>query len=259
LIVPEPGILRALCAEPAIRRYGQQQKDIEITVCHPYADLFASHPAVQTVAYSMKDAEQVHYDRQIQLHAGNDKGTIMEWMQNYGIQLGVEVENPRPKIEMSSFDLVRVQRFGLSRLSSPRIAVAIAADGMDDADPERWCNMCSFLSDQMKAGIVLIGYGGPVKMEAELDLRGRLMAREMAAVISRCDILISDDPEMIWMAGSVQVPAIFLGSQSMADVTCPQDQHLWIQTDGPEDVLEAISRLGQCYDRNNQSDSVMES
>src|SRR5690606_26809925 len=92
LIVPEPGLLGGLLAEPVIRAIGEGRKgELEITVCHECADLFAGHPSVHALAYSYPDRAGV-FDQAVTLLSGPGKGKVMDKIFAYGVQAGAAVQ-----------------------------------------------------------------------------------------------------------------------------------------------------------------------
>lgn len=243
MIVPGRGGLEALLAEPAIRALGSGGGEA-ITVCHEFADLFAGHPAVHALAYTYPEhAEQ--FERIITLEAGQEKGKTMDRIWDYAGQMGVSLSDERPRLFLNSFDLIRVQRFGLGKVPRPRTAVALP-EGMSTAQEAAWRGLCRTLGEKMECGIVLLGREVNERVSFGRDLRGKLMARETAAVLSQCDVLIAGDAEMIWTAAAVKVPGIFVGSAAMASMVCPEARQGVVECAAePEDVIEAMSRLSR--------------
>ena len=230
-------------AEPAIRIYGKQGRN-EITVCHEYADLYVGHSSVHGLAYSGAGEIQETFDKVIYLRDKTEKGVPMDWIFDAAHQLGVTLEHQKPQIMLSSFDFVRTQRFGISRVRRPRIAIAMRPE-----EPEGWPRDCRrelgrLLCEKMQAGLVYVGGCFGETVEGGKDLREKLMAREIAAVLRQCDLLISEDEEITALASAVQVPAVYL---------CRKSWDRWPAAEGacvvsvyPEkvqDVLEAIGRL----------------
>lgn len=245
LVVPETGMLGALLAEPALRALAAGHPgDLAITVCHEYADLFAGHPAVHALAYAYPDKPEA-FDQIITLQAGQGKGTTMDKMLEYAANLGTTPGDNQPKIFLNSFDLLRAQRFGLSKIPHPRLAL-ILPEPMAAEEATAWRDLCRTLTEKLECGIVLLGPDGGRRFEYGRDLRGKLMARETAAVISQCDVLISPDAEMVWVASAVRVPGIFVGCPDIARTDCPgAEQGIVEYAAGPEYVVEALSRLQQ--------------
>ena len=243
LIVPEPGLCGALLAEPGIRAlHLDGAGDPEITVCHETADLFAGHPAVHALAYSYPERTD-QFDRIITLQAGRGKGTNMEKIEVYAAGAGAVLHENQPKVFLTSFDLIRVQRFGLNQVVRPRVALTLPTY-LPAAEEEGWIALCRALTERMGCGVVLLGDEGTVNIPGGKDFRGKLMAREMAAVLSQCDVLITSEAEMIWMGLSVRVPGVFIGTEEMARMLCPdREQGGFECATGPHDVIEAMSRL----------------
>lgn len=246
LIVPPVGLLAALCAEPAIRVLGQTAApEQEITICHEYADLYIGHPGVRGLAYG--DAEELNksFDKVMYLQGAPQKGAGMDWIFDAAGQLGVRLEQPQtPQIILNSFDFVRTQRFGLSKLAHPRVVLAPHRDDSSSWMTSQSPELARLLKEKWGAGLLYAGGGGGVAAEESKDLRGKLTAREIAAVLRQCDLLITEDEEIAALAAAIQLPVVYLGKNTW---------DCWPMKDGagvvsvcpssPGKVLEAIGRL----------------
>ncbi len=246
LLVPPAGLLPALWAEPAVRIYAQAAaSEQEITICHEYADLYIGHPGVHGLAYGDAGELKESFDKVIYLRGAPQKGAGMDWMFDAAGQLGVRLEQQQtPQIILNSFDFVRTQRFGLSKLAHPRIALAPMS-----TDTSSWLSVQSaelgrLLREKWGGGLLYVGGSGSAAAPEAKDLRGKLTAREIATVLRQCDLLISEDEEIAALAAAIQLPVVYLGRNSWdcwpmkkgAGVVsvCPVK---------PEDVLEAVERL----------------
>lgn len=243
LIVLPKGILSALYAEPSIRAFGRKEAGPkEITVCHENADLFISHPAVHALVYGDVGDLKESFDRIIYLRDKPGKGAPMDWIYDVAHQLGVTLEQQTPQITLTSFDFVRTQRFGIFKMPRPRVALATASAGWHTECRQ---DICRILYEKMHAGLVYVGAcRGEIETPAK-DLRGKLMAREIAAVLKQCDLLISDDEEIVSLASAVKVPTVYICRKSWD--SWPAEEGAWIVSvypEKPEDVLEAIRQLG---------------
>lgn len=245
LIVPPVGLRAALLAEPAIRLFGQTfASEQEITICHEYADLYIGHPGVRGLAYGDAGELKESFDKVIYLRGAPRKGAGMDWMFDAAGQLGVRLEQQTPQILLNSFDFVRSQRFGLSKLARPRIVLAPMSADCSSWLSSQGAEVGRLLKEKWGASLVYVGGGsGPAAPEAK-DLRGKLTAREIATVLRQCDLLISEDEEIASLAAAIRLPMVYLGKNSwdcwpmkegsgMVSV-CPAQ---------PQEVLEAAERL----------------
>lgn len=246
LLVPPAGLLAALWAEPAVRIYAQTAaSEQEITLCHEYADLYIGHPGVHGLAYGDAGELKESFDKVIYLRGAPQKGAGMDWMFDAAGQLGVRLEQQQtPQIILNSFDFVRTQRFGLSKLAHPRIALAPIS-----TDSSSWLSVQSaelgrLLKDKWGAGLLYVGGSGGTAAQEAKDLRGKLTAREIATVLRQCDLLISEDEEITALAAAIQLPVVYLGRNSwdcwpMKEGACV----IAVCPVKPEEVLEAVERL----------------
>ncbi len=248
LILPE-GLLSAVGAEPAIRAMGREKRPRkEITVCHEHADLYAGHPAVHRVAYSETGGLAASFDKVITLRGALGKEGAMDWVFEVAHQLGVTLEQQAPQIALNSFDFVRTQRFGISKLARPRIALALAAEASSGWPASSRRELCRLLRSRMAAGLVYVGGCHGEIEESAKDLRGKLMAREIAAVLKQCDLLISEEEEMVSLAAAVQTPVIYICRKSWDQWPAAKGaQVISIYPEKPEEVLEAMGRLSPVF------------
>jgi len=248
LILPR-GLLSALYAEPAIRAlFEEKSVRREIAVCHEHADLYAGHPAVCRVAFSEADGLAASFDKVITLRGSLRKEAAMDWVYEVARQLGVTLQQQTPQISLNSFDFVRTQRFGIGKLARPRIALAFSAEAFPEWPASSRRDLCRLLRSRMSAGLVYVGGCHGQIEESAKDLRGKLTARENAAVLRQCDLLISEEEEMASLAAAVQTPVLFVCKK-------PWDQ--WPAGEGaqvisifprkPQEVLEAMGRINPAF------------
>lgn len=232
--------------EPSIRALGRKEADhAQITVCHEHADLFVGHPAVHGLVYGDVEDLKESFDKVVYLRDEPGKGDPMDWIFDAAHQLGVTLEQRVPQITLTSFDFVRTQRFGISKMPRPRVALSTASGEHAGWQPECRQEICRILYEKMHAGMIYVGAAcGEIETCAK-DLREKLMAREIAAVLKQCDLLISDSEEIVSLAAAVKVPTVYICKKSWDSWTA--EEGAWVISvypEKPEDVLEAIKQLG---------------
>lgn len=242
--MPQAGLLSVLAAEPGLRAFGRQCENRDITICHEYADLFIGHPAVHGLAYGDAGRLDESFDKVIYLRGRPGKGDPMDWIHDVAHNLGVRLEQQTPQIELCSFDFVRTQRFGVCRMRRPRVAMATLCGQPEGWAPEDRHRICRLLREQWHVSLIHVGQGGEEIEPGARDLRGKLTAREIAAVLKQCDLLLTEDEEMAALAAAVQVPAVFI---------CAKSWDCWPAAEGaavvsvypasPQEVLEAMERV----------------
>lgn len=259
MIVPPPGLTAALWAEPALRAFAQTAASkLEITICHEYADLYIGHSGIHGLAYGDAGDLKESFDKVIYLRGAPRKGAGMDWMFDAAGQLGARLEKQTaPQIILNSFDFVRTQRFGLSKLAHPRVALAPSA-----SDSSSWLTSQSgelgrLLKEKWQAGLLYLGGGAGAAAPESKDLRGKLTAREIAAVLRQCDLLITEDEEIAALAAAIQLPIVYVGKNTW---------DCWPMKDGagvvsicpnrPEEVLEAVGRLNLSWAAASSENSI---
>lgn len=176
----------------------------------------------------------------------------MDWVYEAAHQLGVTLEQQSPQISLSSFDFVRTQRFGISKVAHPRIAMALAREASAGWPAQCRQELCHLLRSRMSAGLVYVGGCHGAIAESAKDLRGKLMAREIAAVLRQCDLLISEDEEIVSLAAAVQTPVMYICRKSWDRWTPSEGARvISIYPEKPEEVLEAIERLNPAFSVRN--------
>lgn len=216
LIVVEGGMTEAVCAEPVIRSLAEQSDGhCFLTVCQRHADLYAGHPAVRCVIYEEDpEASGPGFGTIVRLPAAESL-TFCRRVRAYAEQLNITQEQERPKITLAGYDLIRAQRFGACTLKEPRIAVAVNSL-LSSEQAIEWQRFCESLVDHSDCGVLLLG---ETKMDlpASKNLGGRLTARESAAVLSQCDILVTTEESYAALALGVGIDAIVIGGEAAAD------------------------------------------
>ncbi len=203
-----------------------------------------NHPAVFGLAYGDAGELSGSFEKVVYLRETPGKGDPMDWIHDAACHLGVKLEQQSPQIDLSSFDFVRTQRFGISRMARPRIAIAsVSGDGAGWSADHRKAT-CQLLCEKMSAGLVWVGDRSGQDAVSGKDLRGKLMAREIAAVLKQCDLLIGEDEEIAALATAVKTPTLFICRKSWDCWPAePGAQVVSLYPGRPEEVLEAIGRL----------------
>ncbi len=260
LIVPPPGLLSALLAEPAIWAFGQAEASgREITICHEYADLFIGHPGVRGLAYGDADELNESFDKVIYLRGEPRKGAAMDWMFDAAGQLGVRLEQQTPQIILNSFDFVRTQRFGLSKVRRPRVVLAPLSDSAESWLAAHSVELAQLLKKKLGAGLVYAGGGIGPAAEGAKDLRGKLTAREIAAVLQQCDLLISEEEETAALAAAIHLPIVYLGKNSWDCWPVKEGSSIIsICPTGPEDVLGAVGQLNPAWSEGRPTEGTVQ-
>jgi ADP-heptose:LPS heptosyltransferase len=169
-------------------------------------------------------------------------------------KLNVRLTDRHPKIELDSYDFVRMLRFNVSKLGHPRVAIAPgAAQAAKMWDKDKWIQLCTILENKVNASIIQLGDEGERFFGFGKDIIGKVTAREKAVIISQCDLLVSVDNGYAHLAAAVETPcvvmfehdrpsyersesslAIFAGDSSGAEgsIGCMQDISLASVIDG---------------------------
>lgn len=131
-------------------------------------------------------------------------------MDYYADQLGVVLMERRPWICLDSFDMTRIQRFRLNEFPSPRIALALGEEEDGEGNRDGYEDLCRRISDERGGSFVQIGESHWMNLRYGLNVLGRLTAREAAAILMACDLLICTDNGYLDLAAAVQIPVVAL-------------------------------------------------
>lgn len=237
------GIEQALCAEPAVAAFQRAHKQMRITVCNPAADLYVGHPAVSGIMYQPEVCPD-GFDRIMDwtANAGDPTGLVSQ----FAHQAGVTVESQKPTIYVTSMDRLRIGRFGLASLQRP-VAVIILPEGTEGTDvPAGFETLAADIEERLGGSAVFISMKKYTTLENGTNLTGRLMPREMAAVIGRADGWIGLDLRAAclgWAAGGKGILLV----DELFDSPSPEMTVQERLTDR-EMLLEAVSQL---FNENN--------
>lgn len=236
----EGGIAEAVCAEPVIRSLVEQSDGhCFLTVCQKHADLYAGHPAVRCVVYEEDEETCGHgFGTIVRLTAPAEAMSFQRRVSAYARQLNLTPGQVCPKITLAGYDLIRAQRFGACTLKRPRIAVAVNPLLLPEQTIE-WQRFCESLIDHSDCSVLLLGET-KTGLPASKNLSGRLTAREAAAVLSQCDILVTTEENYAALALGVGIDAIVISSDA---TTKDKDEFAGVVRIGsfsPELILSAM-------------------
>jgi hypothetical protein len=161
-------------------------------------------------------------------------------MKLYAQQVNVSLDQERPKITLAGYDLIRAQRFGACSLKKPRIGVALNA--MLAAEEQiQWQRFCESLVEHSECSVMVLGET-KIEMPASKNLSGKLTARESAAVLSQCDILVTTEDNYAALALGVGVDAIIIGPDKTAADGEEYTGIVRIHEFSPERILTAMHK-----------------
>lgn len=149
--------------------------------------------------YRRQDAAAARFDRTIDLNS--ESVGLVQMMQNYAEQLDVTGPLGRPRVYITSMDRLRLGRFGLKRPLHPAIAVVLQ---QQNPDTRRWDLAAAEIEERLGASVIFMASKKWSGLDHGINLTGRLMPREMMAVLSRADGWLGFDREAAalgWAAG----------------------------------------------------------
>lgn len=209
LIQLKGGVGEALCAEPAIRKYGiEQAGNIKLTICCENADLYVGHPVVEGIMYQSPETEGP-FNRVVVLEPIGESADSK--MRGYAEQLDVTMSG-HPEVYLTSLDLIRTDRFGLSKLKKTLIAIILSNRNNDTA---KWNNLARILSERFGACVAFLSFSKHSGLEFGFDLTGRLMPREMAAVLSKTRCWIAEETDGALLGIAVKTAGILLTDEAL--------------------------------------------
>jgi ADP-heptose:LPS heptosyltransferase len=183
----------------------------EITVCGRHFDIFRNHACVNRAIDVVPESNEC-FDMHFRLCEDIFEQDISKNQVDICAEkLGVSLVDRHPCIEVDSYDLVRTLRFNISNLKHPRIVIAPgASDAVKMWDEDKWIELCAILEDKVHASIIQLGDAGERFLGFGKDLIGKVTARESAAIISRCDLLVSVENGYEHLAEAVKTPCVVL-------------------------------------------------
>jgi hypothetical protein len=190
----------ALCAEPAVSAFARQSPPAEITICSRAADLYVGHPQIRGIMYRYMDGMTSVFDRTIELTG--EGMNCKELMRSYAAQLNAHEQPERPHIHLTTMDRIRIGRFGLKPLEGP-VAVMVLPEHF--AESAVWDLTAAEIEERLGASVIFLSLQKYAGLEHGRNLTGRLMPREMAAILSRAGAWLGFDAEAAalgWAAGT---------------------------------------------------------
>jgi hypothetical protein len=237
-------VVEALCAEPAIAAFQQAfGKRVCMTVCSSAADLYVGHPAVRAIMYHSRQVPDGLFDRVIDLEAGTLEP--LRRVRRYAEQMAVELSDMRPRIYVTSMDRLRTGRFKVTERD--RLCTVILLPEQTTS-LEQMDTLAADIEERLGAGVVFVSLSKYPALEHGKNLTGRLMPREIAAVLRDADLWIGMNAEAAvlgWAAGSGGI--VFTDEPFDSP-----DETIVIrpQVSGREALLEAVSEL---FEKNDQT------
>ena len=180
-------------------------------VCGRNADIFLNHPAVSAIVPIPETNDE---DGQLHLRfeglaAANAMSThLVDW---YAEQIGVDLLERKPRLYLESIDFMRIQKYCTADTDKPKIAIAAGCDiSIKLWEDIKWQQLCQKLQDSLDIEFVQIGDDGDSIQNIGTDLTAGLSARQAAALISTCDMVIGVDNGYSHLASAVGTPCFTL-------------------------------------------------
>ncbi len=115
--------------------------------------------------------------------------------------------------------------------------------------PERFAELARRLSEERGAGVVLVGgpseralcekIAEPLQTHA-LNLAGRTSLPQVAAVLARCDLFISNDSGPMHLASAVETPVVAIFGSTDPAATAPLGRH---------EIVKQACECAPCWER----------
>lgn len=202
-----------LCMEPALRALKNQLgPDVEITVRTNHPELFTNHPTIKDVQDINLPATGGGYEQKLTLNwraTRQERG--MHLVDRAATQMGVRVADRLVRMYLDGWDYVQLEKFNLPDTTSPKIVIGPSVRWSSRRwSDEKWRRLCQLLQEKFGATIIQLGDEHDEFLGCGIDLVGKTSVREAAAVISRCDLLISADNGLAHIAAAVDKACVVL-------------------------------------------------
>ena len=157
----------------------------------------------------------------------------------------------RLPIEQSDFDWAEQQ---LNSLSGKRFAVCLSASKAERNWPlDRYLKLLDRLARQWNFNVILVGGGSPIEKQIaeqvasklsmpHLNLMGKSTLKQLAAVLSRVDALLSPDTGPLHIATAMRIPVVGLYAVAPPEKTGPYFSQEWVVNRFPEAVRRILKR-----------------
>jgi len=265
----------AICMEPALRSLKQQLGDdvaIILRVTHP--ELFRNHPSVSRVENTLFPLRCRNYEKFYELSIKPTKpNRRCHLVDRAAEQIGVTLDDKAPRLYLDKWDEVMLQKFNLPGTDQLKIAISPYVRWPSRQwEGQKWNELCCALKKELGAMIIQLGMAGSYTASFGLDLVGKTSPREAAAVLSKCDLLVSLDTGLAHLAAAVGTPCVGIFGPVYPELrmhpglaravisadaecrgcfhwydgdvnTCPKNHHECMRLISVEAVLRAIYRL----------------
>jgi pentatricopeptide repeat protein len=202
-----------LCMEPAIRALKEQLgSGAEITVRTNHPELFVNHPSIACLEHIDSARPAVSYDQVFTLSCVASREVRgLHLVERAARQIGVHVQDRRPRIYLDSKDYQQIEKFHLPTATGPVVAVgpAVCWPCWSWSD-EKWRRLCELVLQKFEAVIIQLDSSADCFLGRGLDLVGKTTIREAAAIISLCDLFVGTDDGLAHIAAAVGTPCVVL-------------------------------------------------